>query len=76
MDESKFWLGVWSLAAAVVVCLIASCTYTTALNRDKWEKAVANGADPMVTACALGITVGGTSTSDAIVCSTLAQNRK
>jgi len=76
MDENRFWLSVWAIAAAVVISLIGSCTYTTALNRDKLDKAVSNGADPMVTACALGITVGGSTTADAIICNTLAQNRK
>jgi hypothetical protein len=76
MEENKFWLSVWVIAAAVLVSLIGSHAYTTALNRDKWDKAVSNGADPMVTACALGITVGGSTTADSIICNTLAQNRK
>jgi hypothetical protein len=39
--------------------------------RDKWDKAVSNGADPMVATCALY----SADTSTAI-CTILAQNRK
>jgi hypothetical protein len=50
----------------VVVCLTVH-----AWNKlDKWEKAVSNGADPMVTTCAL---YGDTSPA---ICTILAQGRK
>lgn len=75
MDDNKFWLSVWSLVAAVVVSLIVGLTYTAALTRDKWEKAVTNGADPMVTSCALGLATSGHA-AEAVICNTLAQNRK
>lgn len=75
MDENKFWLSIWALAAAIVLSVVAGLTYTAALTRDKWEKAVANGADPMVTSCALGLANNGHA-AEAIICNTLAQNRK
>jgi hypothetical protein len=40
--------------------------------QDKWDKAVSNGADPMVTACALN----GISHSEIAICTILAQGRK
>ena len=75
MDENKFWLSVWTLVAAVLIALIGACGAAAINKIDKWEKAVSNGADPMVVSCALGL--GGNSHSaDAIICNTLAQNRK
>ena len=71
-DDSKFWLRIWGLAAMVLICLIASCTISGYDRRDKWEKAVANGADPMVVSCAL-LTQGQV---EAAACTLLAQNRK
>ena len=76
MDENKFWLSLWAIAAVVLLAGMGGCTYTSTVTRDKWEKAVANGADPMVTSCALGITTGGNHTADSIICVALAQNRK
>lgn len=72
MEENRFWLRIWGMAALVVVCFIASCTYISQDRRDKWEKAVANGADPMVTSCALY----EQNSAETVVCALLAQNRK
>ena len=72
MEENKFWLRIWGMATLVVVCLIASCTAGSYDRRDKWEKAVANGADPMVASCALY----EQDTAETVVCALLAQNRK
>ena len=72
MEENKFWLRIWGMATLVVMCLIASCTAASYDRRDKWEKAVANGADPMVVSCALY----EQDTAEKVVCALLAQNRK
>ena len=72
MEENQFWLGIWRLVTLVLVAMIGSCTYGMHDKRDKWEKAVANGADPMVTSCALYDQTG----VDQATCLLLAQNRK
>jgi len=54
------------------VCFVGACTYSGHDKRDKWEKAVSNGADPMVTACALF----NQETVEQATCLLLAQNRK
>jgi len=69
-SENKFWLCAWGMALSfltgVVVCLTAQ-----AWNKlDKWDKAVSNGADPMVTTCALYSDIS------TAICTILAQNRK
>lgn len=75
MDDSKFWINIWSLAAAVSIVLIGACAAVSFDTKNKWEKAVSNGADPMVVSCALNIS-SNSSHGDAIICNTLAQNRK
>jgi len=72
MEENNFWLRIWGMATLVVVVFIASCTYSSHDRREKWEKAVANGADPMVTSCALY----EQNSAETVVCALLAQNRK
>ena len=72
MEENTFWVRVWALATVVVVSIIAACTYGNHDSRDKWEKAVANGADPMVASCAI---FDKTETERA-ACLLIAQNRK
>jgi hypothetical protein len=69
-NEQKFWLGIWGMVLAFSLAVIASITLGAHDSRDKWEKAVSNGAEPMVTTCAL---YRDTSTA---VCTILAQNRK
>jgi hypothetical protein len=71
-----FWFRIWSLVASVLIAGIGSCTYGLQATKDKWEKAVANGADPMVVSCALGIGNTATSHGEAIICASIAQNRK
>lgn len=71
-NDQKFWLRVWGLAAIVTVVLIGSCTQGSNDRRDKWEKAVANGADPMVASCALF----SQNATEEIACLLMAQNRK
>jgi hypothetical protein len=75
MDDNKFWLGFWTLVATVLVALIGSFAVANFTKLDNWEKAVSNGADPMVASCALNIINNGYA-ADAIICHTLAQNRK
>ena len=71
-NENRFWLRIWGIAAIVIVVGIASCSYGMHDRRDKWEKAVSNGADPMVTACALFDQVE----IERATCLLMAQNRK
>ena len=72
MVDYKLELTICKLITVVVVCLIGSCTFSGHDKRDKWEKAVANGADPMVTSCALFTQ----ETIEQAACLLLAQNRK
>jgi hypothetical protein len=72
MEESQFWLRIWGMGTLVFVCMIASCTHGAHDRRDKWEKAVANGADPMVASCALF----DQTEAERQTCALLAQNRK
>lgn len=75
MSDNVFYFRLWLLGAAVLISGMSSCTILSLNTKDKWEKAVANGADPMVVGCALNIT-STNSHSEAIICHTLAQNRK
>lgn len=72
MEEYQFWLRLWGIAATVIVVMVGSCTFGAHDKRDKWEKAVANGADPMVVSCALYEQTG----VDQASCLLMAQNRK
>lgn len=72
MEEYQFWLRLWGIAATVIVVMVGSCTYGAHDKRDKWEKAVSNGADPMVVSCALYEQTG----VDQASCLLMAQNRK
>jgi uncharacterized membrane protein len=68
--DQKFWLGIWGMVLAFFVMLFVCLTLNSYNKLDKWEKAVSNGADPMVTTCAL---YGDTSPA---ICTILAQGRK
>jgi len=70
-SNSKTMLSVLGMALAFLITVIVCLTLSGFDRRDKWEKAVSNGADPMVTSCALY----SADTSTAI-CTILAQNRK
>lgn len=76
MDDNVFYFRLWLLGAAVLISCIGSCTVANYNTKDKWEKAVANGADPLVVSCALGIGGSNSSHADAIMCNALVQNRK
>ena len=69
-SDQKFWLGIWSMALAFLMTVILCLTVHAWNKLDKWDKAVSNGADPMVTTCAL---YGDTSPA---ICTILAQGRK
>ena len=76
MDSAdKLDFSIWALGAAVLISLIFAVMLCSMDTKLKWEKAVANGADPMVAGCALNIT-GTNSHTEALICHTLAQNRK
>jgi hypothetical protein len=70
--ENKFWLRIWGLLALVLVALIGSCSFIAYDKLNKWEKAVSNGADPMVAACALF----DQRESERVACAMLARDRK
>ena len=72
-SDEKFWIFIWAMFLVFVLATITACTINALDRRDKWEKAVSNGADPMVTACALD---GVNSHADTAICTILAQNRK
>jgi hypothetical protein len=72
-SDQKFWLGIWSMVLAFFIALMVCLTINAYGKRDKWERAVSNGADPMVTACALD---GVTSHAEIAICTILAQGRK
>ena len=72
-NDQKFWLGIWGMVLAFFAAVIVSCTINSLDRRDKWDKAVSNGADPMVTTCAL---YGADTHGETAICTILAQNRK
>ena len=72
MEEDRFYIRVIGIISMVLISLIASCTYSNHDKRDKWEKAVSNGADPMVASCALF----AQDTIEQASCLIMAQNRK
>ncbi len=71
--DQKFWLCGWGMVLAFFLSLIVSGTVNSLDRRDKWDKAVSNGADPMVTTCAL---YGTDTHGETAICTILAQNRK
>ena len=72
-SDDKFWLSVWGMGLAFFLTLIVCITVNAHGKREKWEKAVSNGADPMVVACALD---GVNGHSETAICTILAQGRK
>ena len=73
MSEEKFWLCVWGMVLSFLTVLVLCITINAYGKRDKWEKAVSNGADPMVVSCALD---GAEHSAGAAICVILAQGRK
>ena len=72
MNEEKFWLCVWGMVLTFLTVLALCFTFNAYGKRDKWEKAVSNGADPMVVACALDGVERNTTTA---ICAMLVQGR-
>jgi hypothetical protein len=72
-SDQKFWLCIWGMVLAFLIALMVCTTINAHGKRDKWDKAVSNGADPMVTTCAL---YSAEATGDFAICTILAQNRK
>lgn len=72
-NDQKFWLACWGMLLTFILALIVSGTINSLDRRDKWEKTVSNGADPMVTTCAL---YGADTHGETAICTILAQNRK
>ena len=73
MNEEKFWLCAWGMVLAFLTTIVLCITINAHGKRAAWEKAVSNGADPMVVNCALNDVVGG---AEAAICTILAQGRK
>jgi hypothetical protein len=71
--DQKFWLCGWGMVLTFLLAVIIACTINSFDRRDKWDKAVSNGADPMVTSCAL---YSADTSGDIAICTILAQNRK
>ena len=71
--DEKYWVCIWGMVLAFFLTLTVCLTINIFGRRDKWEKAVSNGADPMVVACALD---GVNSHSVTAICTILAQGRK
>ena len=69
-SENKFWLCAWGMALSFLMGVIVCLTAHAWNKLDKWDKAVSNGADPMVTTCALH------GDANIAICTILAQGRK
>lgn len=54
-SENKFWLGLWSHVAGVVVILIAAITISSMNTNETFLKAVQAGHDPLKVTCAMGV---------------------
>jgi hypothetical protein len=66
-DETIFKHCLWAFTA-VLLAMIGSCTAGNFDRRAKWEAVVKNGADPLITACALYDTTG----ADLVMCTAIA----
>lgn len=72
-SDQKFWIACWGMVLAFLLAVIIACAVNSLDRRDKWEKTVSNGADPMVTTCAL---YGAETHGETAICTILAQGRK
>ena len=71
-EEGRFWVSVWAIFAVFILGLSALMVVNAHDRRLKWAEAVSNGADPMVTSCALF----EQTSAEQVTCVLLAQNRK
>lgn len=72
-SDQKFWIACWGMVLAFLLAVVIACAVNSLDRRDKWEKTVSNGADPMVTTCAL---YGADTHGETAICTILAQGRK
>ena len=72
-NDHKFGLCLLGMVLVFFLSFIVSVTVNSLDRRDKWEKTVSNGADPMVTTCAL---YGADTHGETAICTILAQGRK
>ena len=72
-NDHKFGLCLLGMVLVFFLSLIVSATVNSLDRRDKWDKAVSNGADPMVATCAL---YQADTHGETAICIILAQNRK
>ena len=72
-NDHKFGLCLLGMVLVFFLSLIVSATVNSLDRRDKWDKAVSNGADPMVATCAL---YQADTHGETAICTILAQNRK
>jgi len=72
-SEQKFWICMWGMVVTFLITVMVCLTLSGFDRRDKWDKAVSNGADPMVTTCAL---YQADTHGETAICTILAQNRK
>lgn len=72
-SDGKVILSVVGMLFVFILSLTICGTMAGFDRRDKWDKAVSNGADPMVTTCAL---YGADTHGETAICTILAQNRK
>jgi len=63
----------WGMVGTFLITVMVCLTLSGFDRRDKWDKAVSNGADPMVANCAL---YSADTSGDIAICTILAQNRK
>jgi len=68
MDNDQKFIG--GMVTLLLMVLIVCATLTGYNKLDKWDRAVTNGADPMVTTCALY------QDTNLAICTILAQGRK
>lgn len=69
-NDQKFWVFIWGMVLAFLMGGISCATVLAWHKLDKWDRAVTNGADPMVVACALD------AHASTAICTILAQGRK
>lgn len=72
-SDKKFGLYLCGMVLATFVTVIVCLTLSGFDRRDKWEKIVSNGADPMVARCAV---YGADTNAETAICTILAQGRK
>lgn len=71
--DQKFWICMWGMVGTFLITVTVCLTLSGFDRRDKWDKAVSNGADPMVANCAL---YQADTHGETAICTILAQNRK